>query len=442
MSISTRSAYYPSTPKRSDKGQEYDTLRKTRFYDALDRSGGHKSLRQITREYAPSYGTGARWKKERELLGSPSYRRTRKLSCRLGAPLRVSKETAQMLVNPNQNPVREHGLEAQLAFHNIDCNVRTIQRSLKTYTNNGRKYKQAYVGKVLSGVNKDKRVEYGTAHQGKTIEDFWANVFFTDEAHIDPSAQSQGWILREQGTRYNTENIQQREPLKGVKLHIAGWINWYSKCSELRFYHNEEEKTEHPKRAPRPRKSKYEIEEDFQQRLVIWEAAHSHDRVSKPKGNSMTQQYYHDKILPMYIEAIQKARFTQDPTLINGSGELVDWLLQEDNDGSHGHGRESKITKKPQLKSLATAFKEGNWIVTLNHPPQSPDLNPIEGVWCILKQRIRKRIWNNLDELKGIIQDEWLQITMAEVRERISDMPGRCDLLVKTGGEPIKGQKW
>ena len=104
--------------------------------------------------------------------------------------------------------MRDTGLEAQIEFHHIETNVRTVQRSLRENTNRGRKYKQAYVDKEVSQVNKDKRVEYGVVHQGKLIEEFWAKIFFTDEAHIDPSAQAQGWILREEGTRYDIENIQ------------------------------------------------------------------------------------------------------------------------------------------------------------------------------------------------------------------------------------------
>jgi hypothetical protein len=81
---------------------------------------------------------------------------------------------------------------------------------------------------------------------------------------------------------------------------------------------------------------------------------------------------------------------------------------------------------------MAQVYLESNWIPTLKHPPQSPDLNPIEGVWNILKQRVRKRTWNNLEEYKAVCQDEWDKITMQEVRARIAEMPDRCNRIVKT----------
>ncbi|KIM94531.1 hypothetical protein OIDMADRAFT_135305, partial [Oidiodendron maius Zn] len=72
----------------------------------------------------------------------------------------------------------------------------------------------------------------------------------------------------------------------------------------------------------------------------------------------------------------------------------------------------------------------------------SPDLNPTEGVWNILKQRVRKRTWRTLKEYKLVCQDEWDKITMEEVRARIAEMPDRCKRLVKTDGAPIKSHLW
>jgi hypothetical protein len=41
-----------------------------------------------------------------------------------------------------------------------------------------------------------------------------------------------------------------------------------------------------------------------------------------------------------------------------------------------------------------------------------------------------------------MLQDEWSRITMEEVRARITDMPRRCQELVKTGGKVIKTAMW
>jgi hypothetical protein len=50
-------------------------------------------------------------------------------------------------------------------------------------------------------------------------------IVFMDEAYVDPTLRAQGRVLREQGSRDRPENIEEREPLKGVRFHIAGWIS-------------------------------------------------------------------------------------------------------------------------------------------------------------------------------------------------------------------------
>ena len=134
----------------------------------------------------------------------------------------------------------------------------------------------------------------------------------------------------------------------------------------------------------------------------------------------MTQKYYTERLLPIYINAVNNARLQ----------DLQGWLLQEDNDPSHG-------TKK---EGLAQQLKRSNWIDNIIHPAQSPNLNPIEAIWNIIKQRVRYRIWNSLEELKEALQEEWAKVTMEEVRIRISEMPKRCKLLIKSGGGPIKSE--
>jgi hypothetical protein len=214
-----------------------------------------------------------------------------------------------------------------MAFHNIPGSTRQLKRRLKVETNGAQRFKQAYVKKEISAKNLRERTGYGRNHKHKTIEDHWQYIFFTDEAHIDPSSCVQGLILREKGTRTDPENIQQRPERIGVKLHMAAWVNWHAKAEKLVFYNDENDSIVKPKRPPKPRTRKYESPEEYQQRILEWEASIGHEAELKPKGNSMTQKYYTERLLPQYIEAIHKARSTDQ-------GWPNPWVLQEDNDSS------------------------------------------------------------------------------------------------------------
>ena len=112
---------------------------------------------------------------------------------------------------------------------NLDIKPRQLQRRLKACTNKDQRYKQAYIQKVLSKANRKERLEYGQKHKDKSIDDFWQYIFFTDEAHIDPSSMRQGYILQEQGRRYDTENIQERPELLGVRLHVTARTTYYNR---------------------------------------------------------------------------------------------------------------------------------------------------------------------------------------------------------------------
>ena len=112
MAPTTRSRSYQTPPPTCSRPGDYDTIKKLRFYNAYDNRNPNESLRSIAREYAPSLPTAHRWLKERNQLGSPTYRRTRKLSTRLGRRLVVLKEQCQMLVSPSRNPVRNQLYEA------------------------------------------------------------------------------------------------------------------------------------------------------------------------------------------------------------------------------------------------------------------------------------------------------------------------------------------
>jgi hypothetical protein len=53
------------------------------------------------------------------------------------------------------------------------------------------------------------------------VENFWKYVTFTDEAHFNPGSRPVGLILREEGTRYNIENIEERGSKEGNQLYVV-----------------------------------------------------------------------------------------------------------------------------------------------------------------------------------------------------------------------------
>jgi hypothetical protein len=294
---------------------------------------------------------------------------------------------------------------------------------LKEHTKGGGRYKCAFVKKEISHKNRAERTTYGEINIYQPIFGFWDHNIYTDEAHIDPTSQAQGMIAREQGTRDNPENIEERPSLKGVRFHIAAWISWYGKADKLRFYNDEEDKIERPPYPLKPRRRPTtETTEEFEQRVKEWDASKPHDVEIKPKGNSMTQKYYVDNLLPMYIQAVESMREIDDKA----------WRLQEDGDPSHGMRK----------RGLAQELKEAHFIENLVHPAQSPDLNPIEGIWAIIKQRIARRIFDSEEDMKEGLQEEWNKITIEEIRYRISDLPRRCADLIGSHGGPVRGNKW
>ena len=232
----------------------------------------------------------------------------------------------KILCSPTRNPVRKQPYEAQIEYHNLPVQKRQLQRKLKEYSKKGGRYVCAFVKKVISVKNKADREKYGSDHLYDPLFGFFDHIVYTDEAHVDPISQSQGRVLREQGTRDKPENIEERPPLKGVRFHIAAWISWWGKADKLEFYNDEEDKTERPPYPQKPRRRPTtETEEEYQARVVEWEAGKPHEVEVKVQGNTMTQKYYIERLLPVYHKAIESIRLIDNKL----------WLLQEDGDPSH-----------------------------------------------------------------------------------------------------------
>ncbi len=77
-------------------------------------------------------------------------------------------------------------------------------------------------------------------------------------------------------------------------------------------------------------------------------------------------------------------------------------------------------------------------VTVLDWPANSPDLNPIENLWGIVKRKMRDTRPNNADDLKAAIKETWASIPPQQCHKLITSMPRRIEAVIKAKGAPTK----
>ncbi len=100
-------------------------------------------------------------------------------------------------------------------------------------------------------------------------------------------------------------------------------------------------------------------------------------------------------------------------------------LFQHDNDPKH--------------TSKATAgFLKKNRVKVIQWPSMSPDLNPIEHLWGILKRQVEHHSPSCTQSLKEVILEEWKKIDLAKCLQLVHSMPRRLGAVIKNHGGHTK----
>ena len=74
----------------------------------------------------------------------------------------------------------------------------------------------------------------------------------------------------------------------------------------------------------------------------------------------------------------------------------------------------------------------------MDWPSISPDLNPIEHLWGILKRKVEVRKVSNIRHLHGIVMEEVKSIPVATCEALVNSMPRREKAVLDNDGDHAK----
>ncbi len=100
-------------------------------------------------------------------------------------------------------------------------------------------------------------------------------------------------------------------------------------------------------------------------------------------------------------------------------------VFQHDNDPKHTSKTTTALLKKLRVKVM-------DW------PSMSPDLNPIEHLWGILKWKVEERKVSNIHQLRDVVMEEWKRTPVATCEALVNSMPKRVKAVLENNGGHTK----
>ena len=104
---------------------------------------------------------------------------------------------------------------------------------------------------------------------------------------------------------------------------------------------------------------------------------------------------------------------------------LTNFKFVQDNAPSHS------------AKSVKTWLQSQN-LLGIDWPLQSPDLNGIENLWNIIKNKVKKENPQNLHQLNELVKLAWSNIDTETCMKLIHSMPKHCNAVIKSKGFSTK----
>lgn len=122
-----------------------------------------------------------------------------------------------------------------------------------------------------------------------------------------------------------------------------------------------------------------------------------------------------------YQSILLRSGFIED---MNGHYGIGKWVFQQDGAAPH------------TCESTERMLFENKVCLLPGWPPNSPDLNPIEMIWAIMKRRAN---WEDKqpDQMFAYIESIWRELAWETIDQLVTSFVNRCELVLKLGGESV-----
>jgi hypothetical protein len=116
---------------------------------------------------------------------------------------------------------------------------------------------------------------------------------------------------------------------------------------------------------------------------------------------------------------------------------FMDWVAEH----PQNHSKQAILMEdgaSPHTAKLTKQLHDKHGIDKMCWPASSPDLNPIENVWRMLKQRVAKISPRSLAELRECVKKEWAALKLSDFARYTGNMSGRCQAVIDAKGGHTK----